>query len=885
MKSGVFQHARTGSVAAFISIAMSFPAFPLTATWRASTNTARWVDKGSLSSTVWSATSNYLEILPDSQFQVIEGFGGAFSETGWEAMQVLSQANRDSIIRGLFDSTGCNFTVCRTPMAGNDFSLGGWPGSYTYNENSGDYNMASFSIARDYAYLIPFIKAAMKFQPGLRLWSSPWVMPVWLQTAISAGDTKAYAAFALYAEKFVYAYRAENLRMTAVALWNEPDITGPWTSGAMHVDYVKNYWGPLFVKDKVPAEMWLGTYWNPNHLNQFITPVLSDAAAKQYLSYIGLQGCCNQNWQTVLHNSYPGMKIIETEGLAWEEPTWAGGMNNFNNIYGWLSGWTNMYMIWNMVLADFPNGSRNQGAMVHVIQASKTIDFTPTFYAVKHFSHYVKPNARHIKAVDNSGITGNKVAFRNTTGDVVLVLSNTDAASKQITIKLGDQMLQAAIPANSMCTFKINIPGAVDNTLHPVPSGLSAQAVDSKIVALRWNAASSVSHYVLYRDGAKITQTWDTLFSDRGLQELTGYSYQVSAVNWLGTEGAKSTAAGVTTPADNAPPAIVAAGADSQTSVYVIFNEPVEQASATNPANYTIAGATISATTIQSDQTTVVLTTSTLIKNHDYTLSVRNIRDRSRVNNTMANADSVKFACMKQGLMYDYYETAAGLGTALAIPAMQPLRSGIVDTIGLSMTRRADYYALRFKGFIHASTAGQYTFFTTSDDGSVLLVDSTIVVSNDGSHGMTEKSGSIQLTAGMHSIAVLFWQSNGGEGLTVAWTPAGGAKQAIPNSVLFVNSRLKTDITAADHNRPVSAGIKQDVRFDVRVDYSQQTICLDAPGPFAAALYDMKGRLLCTWSGSHEGILRMPADATAGAVYFVRITAGRETISRTILVK
>ena len=40
--------------------------------------------------------------------------------------------------------------------------------------------MASFSIARDRQKLIPFIKAALKVKPDLRLWASPWVVPSWM---------------------------------------------------------------------------------------------------------------------------------------------------------------------------------------------------------------------------------------------------------------------------------------------------------------------------------------------------------------------------------------------------------------------------------------------------------------------------------------------------------------------------------------------------------------------------------------------------------------------------------------------------------------------------------------------------------------------------------
>ena len=50
-----------------------------------------------------------------------------------------------------------------TPIGANDFSLG-W---YSLNETPGDYAMQDFGIARTRDCLIPFIKAAMKYQPKL----------------------------------------------------------------------------------------------------------------------------------------------------------------------------------------------------------------------------------------------------------------------------------------------------------------------------------------------------------------------------------------------------------------------------------------------------------------------------------------------------------------------------------------------------------------------------------------------------------------------------------------------------------------------------------------------------------------------------------------------
>lgn len=52
-------------------------------------------------------------------------------------------------------------------------------------------------------------------------------------------------------------------------------------------------------------------------------------------------------------------------------------------------------------------------------------------------------------------------------------------------------------------------------------------------------------------------------------------------------------------------------------------------------------------------------------------------------------------------------------------------------------------YALVLSATLSVPAAGQYTFFTASDDGSRLFIDDREVVANDGPHAVIEKQGTI----------------------------------------------------------------------------------------------------------------------------------------------
>ena len=74
--------------------------------------------------------------------------------------------------------------------------------------------------------------------------------------------------------------------------------------------------------------------------------------------------------------------------------------------------------------------------------------------------------------------------------------------------------------------------------------------------------------------------------------------------------------------------------------------------------------------------------------------------------------------------------------------------------IDLSVTSQTDNFGLQFTGTLTVQVAGTYGFSTTSDDGSDLRIDSTTVVNNDGLHSSQERTGSIALSAGTHSLRV-----------------------------------------------------------------------------------------------------------------------------------
>ncbi|SEK49536.1 Por secretion system C-terminal sorting domain-containing protein [Aquimarina amphilecti] len=143
---------------------------------------------------------------------------------------------------------------------------------------------------------------------------------------------------------------------------------------------------------------------------------------------------------------------------------------------------------------------------------------------------------------------------------------------------------------------------------------------------------------------------------------------------------------------------------------------------------------------------------------------------------------------LASGINYSYYE-----GNWNSLPNFNSLSSistGIASAIDLSNTQSQDNFGLTFDGYINVPSNGSYTFYTTSDDGSTLLIDGIIVVDNDGLHGEREESGTVCLEAGYHEIEVQFFERTGGNVLSVAYEGPGISKQNVPTYYGATNNTI-----------------------------------------------------------------------------------------------
>ncbi|PTB96541.1 hypothetical protein C9994_06870 [Marivirga lumbricoides] len=170
------------------------------------------------------------------------------------------------------------------------------------------------------------------------------------------------------------------------------------------------------------------------------------------------------------------------------------------------------------------------------------------------------------------------------------------------------------------------------------------------------------------------------------------------------------------------------------------------------------------------------------------------VRAKDAANNISVPSNQVTARTINSGLSYSYYHHS-NLSVVNQIETNATLiRTGEVSNFDFTIRDRDNQFAFIFNGYILIPEDGNYTFFTSSDDGSRLFINENSIVNNDGTHGCQERSSTVSLIAGFAQISVEYFENGGGECLEVRWQGPGISKQLIPDEVLFQDQFTQSNI-------------------------------------------------------------------------------------------
>ncbi|MDE6353852.1 MAG: beta-glycosidase [Prevotella sp.] len=436
--------------------------------------------------------------------QEFKAWGTCFNELDWDALNMLSRDVQEEIMHGIFAPDGdLRFTRGRLSMNANDYSRS-W---YSCSDVPGDFELRYFNIERDKRNIIPLMRAAMKYNPDMTFWMSPWSPPAWMKInqdypvrsskynnldprtdyllfgnaadidpkeVEMAGQQKgkfpaklATANYLIqdprylqaYADmfcRFIDLYKEQGITIDMVMYQNEAYSYTPYPGCAWTADgtirFNRDYLAPTLSKRHPEVKLYLGTF-NTNRTD-YVDRIVG--GLKDCVGGLGFQWEGRENL-TAMRKKYPHLKLISTESECGNgSMDWKAGEHTFMLLSDYIGKGCEEYYIWNFILADngeSPWGWR-QNALVQVDSKTRRHRYTPEYYAVKHFSNTVAPGSRMVayKEAEANGRTP-VIVFVTPQNKRIVIAGNFNDNEKTITVQLGKRYLNAILKPHSFNTF------------------------------------------------------------------------------------------------------------------------------------------------------------------------------------------------------------------------------------------------------------------------------------------------------------------------------------------------------------------------------------------------------------------------------------------------
>ena len=396
------------------------------------------------------------------------GYGVSFNELGKLALDKIDDKTKTELFDNLFKND-FQFDFCRLPIGANDYAFD-W---YSYNETDGDFEMKNFSIERDKTILIPYLKEALKRNPKIKLFASPWSPPTWMKTpkVYNWGkinpDPKNLDAYALYFVKYIQAYKKEGININQLHFQNEiyADQKFPsclWETKEI-ATFIHKHLAPAFKKHDIESEIWLGTL--NGTINETGWPECYTDFEKMAFPLLindteqNIKGISYQ-WDgkhaiTQTTESFPHIPTIQSENECGNGTnTWKYAKYIFGLVHHYLKAGVRAYCYWNMILPT-KNGLSTWGWKQNcLVSIEDNIVYNNEYFLFKHLSKFVGAGSIFL---DTSGpFSSMSVCFKNAEGQIVTVIKNPLETDKEIAVSSMNKQYKLTLKADSFTTMVID---------------------------------------------------------------------------------------------------------------------------------------------------------------------------------------------------------------------------------------------------------------------------------------------------------------------------------------------------------------------------------------------------------------------------------------------
>ncbi|VVM31901.1 FIG01289895: hypothetical protein [Terribacillus sp. AE2B 122] len=408
---------------------------------------------------------------PDNQYQEMLGVGTSLEESSIYNLSKMASGKRKQVLKELFDpKKGIGMDVIRITIGTSDFTA--QDAFYTYNDipiTETDYDLSEFSIQRDIDLnIVSTLKEALKINPDIKIFASPWSPPAWMKTnnSLIGGrlEEKNTEVLAAYYRKFVQSYEAQGIPIYAMTMQNEP---------LLEIDYPSMYMPPeqqrelaTLLRNQLDTHHLDTKLWTFDHnfteAWDYVTTVFEDEEADASIDGIAFHDYAGDpKLMGDISRAYSDKSIHLTERSVW-------GTAGADRIAQYFRNGAASYNAWVTMLDSNISTHHWIGTPdpTMIIQNAKNVNKywkIPIYYMTGNYSKFVDRGAKRIDSNYGSRDSVTNVSFLNPDNSIVTVVINqTDKAQKFRVVSEGKQFA-ATLPAGTVGTYEWPRPSQQEN--------------------------------------------------------------------------------------------------------------------------------------------------------------------------------------------------------------------------------------------------------------------------------------------------------------------------------------------------------------------------------------------------------------------------------------
>jgi glucosylceramidase len=421
-----------------------------------------------------------IKLDPTKRFQTMDGFGAAVTgSTCYNLMQMKTENRKKFLTETFSETEGMGHSYIRIAIGCSDFSLS----EYTCCDTPGIENFGLTS--EETQYVIPILKEILAINPNVKIMGSPWTCPPWMKVnnltdrqpfhSWTSGHLNPlyYSDYATYFVKWIQAFADAGIKIHSVTPQNEPLNRGNSASLFMgwqeQYELVNNHLVPQFKNAGINVKIYLfdHNYNYDNMEDQKGYPMkIYEAGIDNEL----VAGAAFHNYGgdkselLTVHNRFPDRELVFTETSI---GTWNDGRNLEARLIddmrevalGTVNNWCRAVIVWNLMLDSDRGPNRHGGCQtcygaVDIDKSNyEVITRNSHYYIISHLAAVVKPGAVRIGTTGFFDSNFIHSAFENPDGSYAVVMINSTAAARRITIDDGARHFSYEVPAQSVISY------------------------------------------------------------------------------------------------------------------------------------------------------------------------------------------------------------------------------------------------------------------------------------------------------------------------------------------------------------------------------------------------------------------------------------------------